>query len=108
MNDHLKKIVGFKGKSKISTRILRKSLVFQMKIKDSNQNVKKSICFQRKIKDFNDNLKKIIVFQRVIEKIRLQPPEDRFDDTFEKTPPRQECEKYAAKSRKCDRGARFL
>ena len=64
--------------------------------------------FQRKIKDFNDNLKKIIVFQRKINNFRLQPPADRFHDTFEKTPPRQECEKYAAKSRKCDRGARFL
>ena len=55
-----------------------------MKIKDSNQNVKKSICFQRKIKDFNDNLKKIIAFQRKNNNFRLQPPEDRFDDTFEK------------------------
>ena len=80
-----------------------------MKIKDFNDNVKKIIGFQRKIKDFNDNLKKIIVFfQREIENFRSQPPENRFDDIFEKPPPRQECEKYAAKSRKCDRGVLFL
>ena len=73
--DNVKKIiVFFKGKSKISTRLLRKSLFFQWEI---------------------DNF-------------RLQEPEDRFDDIFEKTPPGQECEKYAAKSRKCDRGVRFL
>ena len=92
----------------MSTINLRKSFVFQTKIKDFNDNVKKIIGFQRKIKDFNDNLKKIIVFQRKINNFRLQPPADRFHDTFEKTPPRQECEKYAAKSRKCDRGVRFL
>ena len=70
--------------------------------------LRQSLVFQRKINDFNDNLKKIIVFRRKIDNFRLQPPADRFHDTFEKTLPRQECEKYAAKSRKCDRGVRFL
>ena len=64
--------------------------------------------FQREIKDFNQTVKKFIDFQWEIDNFRLQEPEDRFDDIFEKTPPSQECEKYAAKSRKCDRGARFL
>ena len=79
-----------------------------MKIKDSNNRVNKIIGFQRKNNDINDHLKNIIVFQRRIDNFRLQPPEDRFDDTFEQTPPGQECEKYAAKDRKCDRGVRFL
>ena len=79
-----------------------------MKIKDFKDHVKKNIFFQKEIKDFNQTVKKITFFQWEIDNFRLQEPEDRFDDIFEKTPPRQECEKYAAKSRKCDRGARFL
>ena len=79
-----------------------------MEIKDFSDTFKKIIVFQRKIKYFNDNLKKIVVFQRKLDNFRLQPPADRFHDTFEKTLPGQECEKYAAKSRKCDMGVRFL
>ena len=70
--------------------------------------LRKSLVFQRKINEFNGNLKQIIVFQREIENFRSQPPENRFDDIFEKPPPGQECEKYAAKSRKCDRGVCFF
>ena len=63
--DHVKKIiVFFKRKSKISTRLLRKSLFFQLEI---------------------DNF-------------RLQEPEDRFDDIFEKTPPSQKCENMPRKA----------
>ena len=108
MNDNLKTIFDF---SKENQRFARKNMKIIGLYNESqrfHQESMQIIGFQRKIKDFNDNLKKIIVFQRKINNFRLQPPADRFHDTFEKTPPRQECEEYAAKSRKCDRGVRFL
>ena len=49
-----------------------------------NDHLKKIIGFSKEIKDVNDNLKKIIVFQRKSNNFRLQEPEDRFDDIFEK------------------------
>ena len=109
MNDNLKTIFDF---SKENQRFARKHMK-SIGLYDENQRLQQESMqiigfFKGKPKISTIILRTSLFFQRKIKKIRLRPPEDRFDDTFEKTPPRQECEKYAAKGRKCDRGVRFL
>ena len=70
-----------------------------MKIKDCKDHVKKIIVFfQGKSKISTRLLRKSLFFQREIDNFRLQEPEDRFDDIFEKLRPGRSAKNMARKA----------